>query len=129
MCFFISGFLIADQGQTNILLYKDNVQVTSEINQYENIVAGMPIKGSVLITHYASAAIDPNSFKLGDEPLSVEFEQNVQMFSYSDLEITIYRFQLPGKKAGIYNLKPIQVKVNGKIYQAPPLTVEVPPSD
>jgi hypothetical protein len=112
--------------QSNILIYGEgDTQVTSEINKYAQVVEGMPILGSVMITHDAKNLVDNNSFRLGDKPLKVEFVQTIVMSSYSNLVLSIYKFQLAGMKKGVQNLAPIKVKVGGKDYQAPPLTIEI----
>ncbi len=110
---------------SNVLLYDDTVQVTSEINTYENLVDGTPIQGSVMITHDSNNPVDTNSFTMGDKSLKVQFVQSMPMSSYSKLVISIYQFQLPGMKAGSYTLQPIRVKVGGKNYAALPLTIQV----
>lgn len=117
--------LISDNAQSNVLIYTDPVQVSSEISQYEKLVAGNPLQGSIMVTHDAKNAIDPNSFRLGDKPLSVEFVQSMPISDYSNLVVTIYKFRLEGMKNGIHTLPPIKVRVGGKDYQAPPLTLEI----
>jgi hypothetical protein len=123
--FFLFSFcsLFAD---SNVLIYTDPVQVTSSINAYETIVAGAPIEGSVMITHDTQSAVDTTSFRLGDKPLQVQFVESMSMSSYSSLVVTIYHFQLAALPPGSHTLPPIKVKVGGKEYQAPPMTVQVP---
>lgn len=117
--------VFSQQNASNVLLYTDPVQVNSSINSYENIVSGIPIQGSIMVTHSEANAIDPNSFRLGDKPLKVEFVQNIPMSSYSALVVSIYSFKLEGLKQGQYTLDPIKVRVGGKEYQAPPMTIQV----
>src|SRR5271166_6030922 len=62
---------ILGQSQSNVLIYGDNVQVSSQVNEYENIVAGTPIQGTVMITHASTNPVDPNSFRMGEKPLQV----------------------------------------------------------
>jgi hypothetical protein len=114
------------QEESNVLIYTDPVQISSSINAYENLTAGQPIQGSVMVTHQENNAVDADSFKLGDKPLKVELVQSTPMSSYSHLVVTIYSFQFPGMSQGMYTLDPINVKVGGKVYQAPPLTIQVP---
>jgi len=110
----------------NIFVYGEgDTQVNSEINVYENLVAGAPIQGSVMITHNKNAVIDANSFRLGDKPLKVTLVQSVSMSSYSSLIVTIYQFQLEGMPQGSYILPSIKVKVDGKEFQAPPLSIQI----
>jgi hypothetical protein len=122
---FIPLQLVSDTPLSNVLLYKEAVQVNSEINEYSHVVAGIPIQGSIMITHDANNPIDVHSFAFGDKPLKVELVQSVPISSYSHLMVSIYRFELEGMKKGIHTLQPIKVKVGGKEYQAPPLTIEV----
>lgn len=126
LLFFAPSPLPSDQFYSNALIPGENVQVSSEINEYENIVPGAPIQGSVMVTHDTSEAVDMNSFRLGDKFLKVTFVQSVPMSSYSNLVISIYRFQLEGMKAGVHILPSINVKVGDKNYLAPPLTIEIP---
>lgn len=114
------------QAATNMLIYNEgNVQISSEIYQYDQVVAGLPIEGSVMITHDTKQTIDPSSFRLGDKRLNVKFVQSVPMSQQDHLVVTIYKFQLQGMKKGNHTLPPIKVKVGGKEYQAPPLMVQV----
>ncbi|MCE5318000.1 MAG: BatD family protein [Parachlamydia sp.] len=117
--------LLAETPASNVLIYTDPVQVSSSINAYENIVAGVPIEGTVMVTHQESSAVDPSSFRIGSKPLKVEFVQIVAMSDYSNLVISFYSFKLEGMNKGQYTLDPINVKVGGKVYQAPPLTIQV----
>jgi hypothetical protein len=112
--------------QTNVLIYKDTVQVSSEIYAYEKLVTGVPIQGSVMVTHDANNAIDVNSFRLGEKPLKVTLVQSVRISPYSPLMVTSYQFQLEAMSQGSHTLPPIKVNVGGKEYQAPPLTVLIP---
>jgi hypothetical protein len=100
----------------NILMYEGgDVQVTSELNnQYQNIAVNSPITGTVMVTHDANTPIDAKSFRLGSKPLKVSFVQSVPMSSFSNLVITIYKFEIEGRKMGIYTLDPINVKVGSK---------------
>jgi hypothetical protein len=118
--------LISQQDQTNVLVYGGgSVQVTSSLNTYENLVEGSLIEGSVMITHDANQPIDIKSFQLGNRHLAVEFAQSSAISPYSNVVVSIYKFKLPGMKTGTHTLPPISVKVGGKEYQAPPLTVQV----
>lgn len=123
-CLFICLPMFA-QEQSNVLLYKDPVQVSSSINAYETLVAGKPIEGSIMITHQSNAEIDPTSFSLGEDPLDVEFVETTPMSAFSNLVVSIYRFKLYNVKQGIHTLAPIEVEVAGKRYKAPPMTIQV----
>lgn len=111
---------------SDVLIYDQPVQISSEINEYENIVAGKPIQGSVMVTHNANTSVDANSFMLGNKPLQVEFVQTAKMSTDSNLEVSIYKFSLPGMNTGAHTLDPIKVKVGDKEYLAPPLNILVP---
>lgn len=110
--------------ETNVLLYKDPVQVSSSVDAYENLRADTPIQGLVMVTYNAGNKIDGASFRMGDQPLTVNALQTVEMPD-SKLKVAIYKFQIAGKKTGQYTLPSIFVKVGGKEYQAPPLTIQV----
>lgn len=125
LLFFFPLHLFPQTPESNILLWGDTVQVTSEINEYENIRSGMPINGSVMITYNTKNAIDANSFMLGSAPLKVKFIRSVPMSSSGSLMVNIYQFQLEGMKTGTHFLPPIKVKVGGKYFEAAPLTVNV----
>jgi hypothetical protein len=118
--------LMAQEALNNILIYGEgNVQVTSEVNEYQNIYAGAPIVGSIMITHTQNNPVDASSFRMGDKTLSVQFVQSVPMSDYGSYVVSIYHFQIGGMQAGIHTLPPIQVKVGNKTYQAAPLTLQV----
>jgi hypothetical protein len=125
LAFFAPFTLLSYQTYSNVLVPGENVQVSSEINAYENIVPGMPIRGSVMVTHAANNVVDMQSFRIGDKPLKVVYVQTMQMSSYSNLVVTIYTFQLEGMPVGMHVLQPISVNVGGKSYLSPPLTVNV----
>jgi len=131
VCFLLLSFpllMSADGVDTdaNVLVYEGGtVQVTSEVNVYENIVAGAPISGSVLITHDANQTIDATSFSMDNKPLKVDFVKTVTMSNYSKLVLSIYHFQITGLPAGSYTLAPIKVTIGGKEYAAPPMTIDV----
>lgn len=120
-----SWSLFSDDTDTNVLIYTDPVQISSEINEYENITSGVPIQGSVMVTHQANNPVDQKSFMLGNKPLKTTFVQTAAMSSASNLVVSIYIFQLDGMAKGMHNLDPIKVEVGGKVYEAPPLTVMV----
>lgn len=116
--------LIMAAPQSNNLIYEGGTtQVSSDIDEYDNITSGTPITGSVMVTHDKKNIVDPNSFRLGSKPIKVNFVQSASMDGI--LEVSIYKFQLEGMQKGSYTLPPITVKVDGKDYQAPPMTIEV----
>jgi len=118
--------LISTQEDTNVLIYGDSVQISSEINEGETIVAKKPIQGTLMITHDEKNPVDLNSVTMGGKHLKLEFVKTVSMSSYSNLGVDVYQFQLEGMDSGFQTLPPIKVKVGGKEYEAPPLMIRVP---
>lgn len=100
-------------------------ELTSQINDYENIVANQPIQGTLFVTHDSKNAVDANSFRIGSKPLKTTFVQTAQMSSSSNIVVSIYRFQLEGLPVGTHTLPSINVKVGSKEVQALPLVIEV----
>ncbi len=108
------------------VVYGDgDAQITSNINEYENIIANKPIQGSIFVTHDAKDTVDVSSFRLGSEPLKALFVQTSRMSPSSSIVVTIYSFQLEGRPIGSYTLPSITVKVAGKEIRALPLVIEV----
>lgn len=112
--------------QPNVLIYGDgNVQVNSSINQYANVDAGVPLQGSIMITHDSNNPVDKNSFKLGDQPLKTRFLQTTNLSATSNLVVDVYSFEVDNLKKGLNVLPSIKVIVGGKEYQAAPLTIPI----
>ena len=109
----------------NVLIYGENVQVTAELSPYLPQSANTPIIGTLMITHNDTQKVDTDSFKMGKSSLKVQFVKDVPLSAYGKLMISIYQFEIQGMKNGIYTLDPITVKVGGKEYQAPALTVTI----
>lgn len=112
----ISSALVYGEGTT---------EVTTQINDYENIVANQPIQASIFVTHDAKNLIDTNSFQMGKSPLKVSLVQSAKMSSYDTLMVTIYNFQISGLPIGTHTLPAITVNVGGKEYRALPLVIEI----
>ncbi len=110
---------------SNVLIYGDSVQVSSEVNISLNIKAGQNIPVSIMVTHDKNTTIDSSSFKMGNKVLIANFVQNVAMPSNANLIVSVYHTDLEGLPAGSQILPPISVKVNGREYQAPPLTLVI----
>jgi len=117
--------LICMDTESDVLIYTDPVEVNSAINEYANVTANAPIQGSIMVTHPSKMKVDQESFVLGDRPLKTTFVQTTLLSSFNDLEVSIYHFQLDGLKAGPYTLPPVKVKVGGKLYNAPQMTIDV----
>lgn len=110
----------------NDLIYGDgSTEITSQVNEYENIPANKPIQGSIFVTHDVKNTIDVESFRLGNKPLKVTFVQTSQMSPSSNVVVSIYSFQLEGLPLGIHTLPSINVNVAGKNVRALPLVIEV----
>lgn len=123
LCLTASPLISAQEG--NVLIYTDLVQVTSEISPYETIQENAPITGTLMVTHNDNLKVDVASIRMGNDPLKVKFVKNVTLSASDKLSISIYEFELAGKKKGNYTLDPISVSVGGKKVQAPPLIINV----
>lgn len=93
-----------------------DVVVTSEIEEKGKV--GMPLTGSITITHNKKDKIDGNSFMLGNEPLEVEYLKEVQVAPNSPLTISIYTFKLVPEEAGLMELPQVKVTVGGRDYSS-----------
>lgn len=126
---FASGGFAFGATQADVLIYgQGDTQISSELDAYQDMKEGVPLSGSVFVTHDIKDVVDVKSFTMGGKPLKVEFVRTVSMSSYGgNPELSIYSFKLEGLKAGEYTLPPIVVKVGSKKFQAPPLIVEIGP--
>lgn len=100
------------------------VIVTSEMN-YTQLITGIPLSGTVTITHDKSVKIDPESFKVGTKPLKVKFLNDVVISESSPLIISIYSFEIPSMPKGLHILPEISVQAGGKTYKSYSTTFEV----
>lgn len=119
----ISPALNAGNDSSNVLIQGDTVQVSAEINISLDLQANQNIPVSVMVTHHKNTAVDNNSFKIGNKNLIANFVQNVSMPSNKDVIVSVYKTLLEGMPAGNHILPPISVRVEGKEYQTPPITV------
>lgn len=103
--------------------YSQDVKVSAAVD--EDLSEGKPVTGSVTITHNSSFAVDPDSFRVGTEPLKVDFLKDVQISPSSDLIISIYNFSLEPKPVGLHVLPEVSVKVGGKEYRSIQASYEV----
>lgn len=101
-----------------------NVTVTSEMN-YTELFSGAPLKGSITVTHNKNDKIDESSFKLGNDPLKVNFLNNVTISEQSPLIVSLYSFEIPTLPKGLHFLPQISVKVGGKVYKSYSISFEV----
>ncbi len=83
------------------------------------------IMGTVSVEHPYTLKIDEKSFELENSTLKVEKLKDVRYSPNDPLTLSLYRFQLPPMKKGLYPLEKISVKVGGKIYSTTPSTFEV----
>lgn len=129
MGFMLAGSiqLCAADNDPNILVYDEgSIQVNSTVDAYDQLTPGSPIKGSIMITRGSKDKVDAKSFHMGNLPITVEFTESQSFSSYGNsLAIDIYRFQVKGVEAGSHTLPPITVKIDGRTYSAPPLTVQI----
>lgn len=86
---------------------------------------GLPIKGTLTITHDKDEAIDENSFLLGTDPLAIEKVKDVEITPHSPIILTIYRFELPTKPVGLYVLPQVSGVIAGKKYRSLATSYEV----
>ena len=119
-------YLVSNPLDSNILIYKELVEVNAEINANDTLLAGKAIVGSVLVTHDKNALIDVESFKIKNTFVKVKFIQTVLMSEDNNLILTIYQFNIPGMPTGIHNLGSLSVNVSGKSYSSSELIIEVP---
>lgn len=104
-------------------LFSQDVNVSSEADQYA--IAGKLIQGTVSVTHDSSQKIDTNSFKLGEDPIKVEFVKEVKLSERSTLVITIFKFNIEPQKEGLQFLPPVTATVDGKEYTSYESTYQV----
>lgn len=123
LCLLSAPLAGAEEG--NVLIYTDPVQITSEISPYEPLTENKPVTGTLMVTHNSNLKVDEKSIKLGETPLTVKLLNEVKFSPDGKFIISIYQFELPGRKAGSYTLPPITAKVGDQVYQAPPLSLTI----
>lgn len=99
-------------------------KVTAEIDLYKTF-ANHPIQGTISVTHNNNVPVDASSFRMDGNPLKVVATKTVKLSPNNPLEISFYRFTLPGKPQGLYVLPEISVSVGGKVYRSFQTTYEV----
>lgn len=99
------------------VLSADGVTVTAELQQPQGY-ANQPAKGMISIVHDKGLVVDPSSFVMGKDKLTVDFVQDVRFNPSSPTILSIYSFQLPGKPPGLYPLPSISVRVGDKEYHS-----------
>src|ERR1700722_18620951 len=98
--------------------FDDNVKITASIDP--EAVADQPLKGTITITHQKKLAVDTNSFKAENKPLSVNFVKDVSFTPDGTEVMSIYEFTLPGMPKGLYLLPEITATIGGKKYTTVP---------
>lgn len=117
LCFGFSTSAFAQAGFAD-------VTVSSEIDLYQ-AYENRPLQGTISITHFSTAKIDDSSFNIEGTPIKAEAIKTVRFSPSSNIEMTIYRFTMPGKTQGLYVLPSISVKVDGETYKSIPSSYEV----
>lgn len=120
----INKWLIAILALTIQMAAAQDVKVVSSIEEdeaYENMV----LKGTVTVTHNQQDKVDTQSFLMEDKHLLVELIDTIKISPADPLQISIFRFNLPGKPKGLHVLPSVSVKVAGKRYQSPMSSFEV----
>ena len=79
---------------------------------------GSPIKGTISITHNRDDAVDIGSFRISNKLITVEKIKDVEIDPSSPEILTLYHFELPPQRAGLYALPSITVEVAGKKYSS-----------
>lgn len=103
-------------------LSAQDVKVAVDISQ-GTIGVNQPVRGTISITHELNSKIDNASFKIGKDPLAVEFIREVKLVGNNVL--SIYRFESKGMPKGLYVLPAISANVGGAVYKSPLTSYEV----
>jgi len=99
-----------------LFLFSQEVRVTAEIEK--NGVVGMPLEGTITITHDKNATVDIDSFRMENKGLEVEFLKEVELSATSDVVISLYNFSLEPQKQGLHVLPEITVTVGNRKYRS-----------
>ncbi|GAB4231509.1 MAG: hypothetical protein Tsb0021_09950 [Chlamydiales bacterium] len=81
------------------------------------------ISGTLSIRHQQDENISPTSFKIGQQPLPVEFISQEKYAQGSVISRYIFTIKNPGK--GLHTLPSISLQVNERIHKTSPITFEV----
>ncbi|MCB1118622.1 MAG: hypothetical protein KDK65_01540, partial [Chlamydiia bacterium] len=77
--------------------------ITAEVDGREAIVS-VPPQGTITITHHEQETIDISSFRMGNQPLSVQLLKEMRINPEDPYLITLYRFQLDPYPKGLHML-------------------------
>ncbi len=82
------------------------------------IAVGVQIKGTVSVSLSEGQKVDARSFRLGNDPLEVDYIQSSSQHSVRIINgrreetrkvTSVYVFSIPGKQEGVYLLPPVSV--------------------
>jgi hypothetical protein len=105
------------------ILFSEDVTVTAQIDGVN--YPGLPMHGTITITHNKEAEVNLTSFQLEGKPLKTTFQKDIVLSSSSPMIFSVYEFEIPGEKKGLHFLPEVSVNVGGKVYVSTPSTYEV----
>jgi len=112
--------------QRNVFVYGEgDIQVSIQINSFENIAPNMPFQASVMVQHPSTSTVDTSSFTTGGKPLKVQFVRDVTISPYGNIVLSIYNYQIPGMPTGSQVIPPVKVKVAGEYYESLSLSIDI----
>jgi len=100
------------------ILWAQDVKVTADVDQNNEMIENHPLKVTIMVTHDASLKVDPASFRLEGAPIKVDFISDTTVSSAANLIISIYQYEMKGQPQGLHALPPISVNVGGNTYQS-----------
>jgi len=100
------------------------IDVTASIDGV-SVLEGVPITGTVTVTHTPDQLIDTSTFMIGQAPLSVEKIKDVEVVPGNPVILTIFKFTVDGKPSGLHVLPTISVMVGGKRFSSLASTYDV----
>lgn len=99
-------------------LYAQKASIDASINQNRGWV-GHQIEGTITVTHDAKDTVDEKSFQLEGQPLTVHRIQEVPMtIGNQNTVVSVYGFELPPQKSGLYVINPVSVTIGGNVYRS-----------
>ncbi len=104
--------------------YENAIKVTAEIDLYKTY-ENHPLQGTITVTHDAKLPVDESSFKMEGAPLKVQAVKSVRVSANDQIQLSLYKFFLPGQPRGLYILPEISVLVGEKLYHSIQTTYEV----
>lgn len=113
------NFWLLFVGWTSLKTTKPTVEASIDSS---NSFTDSPLRGTLTITHQKGEPIGAIFFKTDEKPLETVFKQNVEV---DDTVISIYTFELPAAKEGLYLLPSIAVKIKEAIYYSSSSSYEV----